>query len=221
MLTRHEADLGVRTAAERGTRPTSRHRAGACRFGDRERRIRGRDCESGGLNLETPYRPIARLRFTSRPSRCCAIACIHLRASMRCAVRARARRVSSVPTHPPTQASGVTDESARASLVGPERTGRARMVRTTGRARDTPLRRPARPLRAAAKRPFCHFSESIKPDPVPRAARFTSLTRCASATDQAETRGSWRRVRLRCLWVRQPGVYRLKPPPPRRRPQRA
>ena len=145
MSTRHEADPGVRTAAERGTRPTSRRRAGACSCGGRERRTRGRDGESGGFNPEHFRRPLAHARALSRPLRCCAIACNNLRASMRCAVRARARRVSSVPTHPPTQASGVTDERARVCVVEPELPGQAYGSGRTAWARDTPLRSPARP----------------------------------------------------------------------------
>ena len=143
MSTRHEADPGVRTAAERGTRPTSRRRAGACSCGGRERRTRGREGESGGLNPEYFRRPLARLRFTSRPSRACASLPDYLRASPWCPGRACGLRPLWLPTPPVAQASGVTDERAQASLLDPARTGRARTVRTTARQRYTPLRRPA------------------------------------------------------------------------------
>ena len=109
--------------------------------------------------------------------------------SQMCGARARDALLSS-PTDPTTQASGATDARARAREVEPERPGRARMVRTTARARSGPLPRPARPLRAARLGPFCHFRESIKHDPVPRAARFTSWRRSAPTQDQTETRGS-------------------------------
>ena len=143
MSTHHEADLGVRTAAERGTRPTSRRRAGACSCGGRERRTRGREGESGGLNPEHFRRPISRSRFTSRPLRACALLLDYLRASPRCPGRARVLRPLSPPIPPVAQASGVTDERAQASLLDPARTGRARTVRTTARQRSKPLRRPA------------------------------------------------------------------------------
>ena len=105
----------------RGMRSTAR--TGGCRCGGRQSRARGGRGGGTTPNLEHFQRRERRARIMSRPSLACPSVCPRLRASPRCAARARATRCCPLPPTPPhRRAAPPTRARARAksSPSGPD-----------------------------------------------------------------------------------------------------